>query len=265
MTSPLRSFAILPLVFIIVLKIVTPCIAAQKDLSCQRALVDNREMLTHDSYNRTRDADGYARMLGDTLLDDINSLGPNTHWLESGAGAAIAMQQFADGAWIDHQIIKARSDRLTALAFNRPESREIEILSQMRPLGQFRYLQGKYLEEYSFEEIGATDLITDVYGPFSYSADLDNVLRKYLELLNIGGKVYIFYDPQVLSINGNYDGIIEYIRSIPNIRVHFGPMNRGQAIRIEKFGQTQNSDIPELVLESFFSHAPPYRQYRIAP
>jgi hypothetical protein len=53
-----------------------------------------------------------------------------------------------------------------------------------------RYLTGKRLRNYSGEELGKFQIITDVYGGFSYTEDLSQFLEKVLSLLEIDGVFY---------------------------------------------------------------------------
>ena len=55
---------------------------------------------------------------------------------------------------------------------------------------RIRYLSGKRLRHYSPEELGKFQIITDVYGGFSYTEDLSRFLEKVLSLLEVGGVFY---------------------------------------------------------------------------
>ncbi len=55
---------------------------------------------------------------------------------------------------------------------------------------RIRYLSGKRLRYYSPEEIGKFQIITDVYGGFSYTEDLSVFLETVLSLLDIDGAFY---------------------------------------------------------------------------
>ena len=55
---------------------------------------------------------------------------------------------------------------------------------------RIRYLSGKRLRHYSGEELGKFQIITDVYGGFSYTEDLSVFIEKVLSLLEIGGVFY---------------------------------------------------------------------------
>jgi hypothetical protein len=52
------------------------------------------------------------------------------------------------------------------------------------------YLSGKRLREYSEDELGKFQIITDVYGGFSYSQDLSLFMEKTLSFLQTGGVFY---------------------------------------------------------------------------
>jgi SAM-dependent methyltransferase len=58
------------------------------------------------------------------------------------------------------------------------------------PGGKLRILSGKLFEEVS-DTLEKADLITDIFGIFSYAWDPMQVLQKYLDLLNVGGSIYI--------------------------------------------------------------------------
>jgi hypothetical protein len=56
--------------------------------------------------------------------------------------------------------------------------------------GRIRYLSGKRLRQYSREELGKFQIITDVYGGFSYTEDLSGFVERALSLLETGGVFY---------------------------------------------------------------------------
>ena len=53
-----------------------------------------------------------------------------------------------------------------------------------------RYLTGKRLRHYSTEELGKFQLITDVYGGFTYTEDLSQFVEKTLSFLEANGVFY---------------------------------------------------------------------------
>ena len=55
---------------------------------------------------------------------------------------------------------------------------------------RIRYLSGKRLRDYSPVELGKFQIITDVFGGFSYTEDLSRFVDKVLSLLEVGGGFY---------------------------------------------------------------------------
>ena len=53
---------------------------------------------------------------------------------------------------------------------------------------QYRF--GKRLSQYSTEELGTFQMITDVYGGFTYTDNLSRFVGKVLSLLDVGGAFY---------------------------------------------------------------------------
>jgi len=55
---------------------------------------------------------------------------------------------------------------------------------------QIQYFFGKRLRQYSLEELGKFQLITDILGGFSYTENLSQFMEKALALLEVGGSFY---------------------------------------------------------------------------
>ena len=56
--------------------------------------------------------------------------------------------------------------------------------------GQLEYLFNKRLREYSREELGRFQVITDVIGGFSYTEDLSQFMEKVLTFLEPNGSFF---------------------------------------------------------------------------
>ena len=85
------------------------------------------------------------------------------------------------------RVAKAR-----AVAMSIEDRRTDKWQQQAATLGDdhIRYLFGKSLRNYSREELGKFQIITDVYGGFSYTQDLSQFMEKVLSLLESGGVFY---------------------------------------------------------------------------
>ena len=79
-----------------------------------------------------------------------------------------------------------------AVAMSIEDRRTDKWRQQAASLGddRIRYLSGKRLRDYSREELGKFQIITDVFGGFSYTEDLSRFLEKVLSLLEVGGAFY---------------------------------------------------------------------------
>jgi hypothetical protein len=83
--------------------------------------------------------------------------------------------------------------RTAGLNYARPPDNVIDDLASQRGTVEFT---GKYAEDYLPEEIierlgGRVDLMTDVYGPLTYSSKIDDVLQLYGDVLDVGGQLHI--------------------------------------------------------------------------
>lgn len=86
-----------------------------------------------------------------------------------------------------------------------------------------KVLQGKYFDEIPDSEFEKADLITDMYGIFSYSHQKDEVLRRIIPKLKSDGEWMIYYGAQsectILKKNGEKQKLFEWLKSIPGIEV----------------------------------------------
>ncbi len=234
------------------------------DQTAELAKAHQRHKL--NQYNYHRSATLYLNDFGNQWLQDIKALTVDSHWLDAGAGSASAMKELAIGVRITPtETVQVKSRGLTALSIEQPYSLFVNELYGLNQQGrQFRYLSGRYLEDYRASEIGQVDLITDLYGPFAYTARIDLVLKKYLELLKIGGKAYIRFEPSKLTIDGNPNGLGEYLNHLGQ-KIEWIGINQPEAIRIEKIRNLSEHDIPELSLDHYQDGTPPRRYFRSLP
>ncbi|HRK03124.1 MAG TPA: hypothetical protein PLH57_10715, partial [Oligoflexia bacterium] len=100
--------------------------------------------------------------------------------------------------------------------------------------GRYRLFVGKYFSEVSNEDIGATDLITDLFGLIPYSVDPDTVLARYLTLSRREGVIYIadggprsqfLSESTVKKRDGRIVSFLDWMREIPGIRVQHRPQS----------------------------------------
>ena len=145
------------------------------------------------SYTANRGLSGYAEVLPAGFCDALSRLGNSERWLDIGAGEGQAILDYhapqgdAAAEKCGESGAKAR-----AVAISIEDRRTGKWKQQAASLGDdlMRYLSGKRLSQYSREELGTFQIITDVYGGFTYTQNLSRFVEKVLSLLEIGGAFY---------------------------------------------------------------------------
>jgi SAM-dependent methyltransferase len=144
-------------------------------------------------YITSRGLSDYAELLPTSFCDALGGLGSSDRWLDIGAGAGQAILDYYppddDAAPADKCGRSGAKARAVAMSI---EDRRKDAWHQLAAsLGErIRYLTGKSLRHYSVEELGKFHIITDVFGGFTYTADLSRFVDKVLGLLEVGGGFY---------------------------------------------------------------------------
>jgi hypothetical protein len=134
-----------------------------------------------------------VELLPSGFRDALRRLRSEDRWLDIGAGRGQAILDYYapeyDAAPCENCAPPSKA-RAVALSI---EDRRTDQWWQRAasPEGNgMRYLFGKRLGEYSREELGEFRVITDVYGGFSYTANLSLFLERVLGLLQTNGSFY---------------------------------------------------------------------------
>lgn len=145
-------------------------------------------------YVTTRSLASYAELLPAGFSDALRRLGPAERWLDIGAGGGQAiLDYYAPETDPARDKPRARSDdKARAVAMSIEDRRTDRWRQRAASLGgnQIQYFHGKRLREYAREEIGRFQIITDVFGGFSYTENLSRFLEKVLDLLEVNGGFY---------------------------------------------------------------------------
>jgi hypothetical protein len=220
------------------------------------------------SFTRGRDLGTYVEKLGPGFHAAIDAIGkrPNPHWLDSGGGEGIAVKEYLG-------LAKARNwpeVKITLLAYDTPARSE----------GLLNVLSGRYLEKIPDEEIAKTDIITDMFGPLSYSGQPHLVLQKYFNRLKDGGKAFIYLgagdqafgtNNTVVMADGRVVPFVDWLKTVPDldfeneVRHIVTPMREfdtATAIITKKAGQAVR--FPPLELIQYKDGMPPRMMFREA-
>jgi len=240
-----------------------------------------------EGYTTDRALADYAEMLASGFDGALAALGPRDRWLDIGAGEARAILEYYGPSYDRaHPARAGGKAQATAISI---EDRRTPLWYQTAaklPPGQIRYLHEKRLREYSQDEVGSFQLITDVIGGFSYTTDPSLFVERVLGLLAANGSFYTvlqdvrsesgdnrpyYRDSPFSSAIANADGseasFCSWLRSVSCVRVVCEP-KQGWRPPIEAFRITRVCDeieVPRLELVDFEASTPPGRQFRRLP
>ena len=166
----------------------------KEEFSKQEQIYQSRGEQTPDGYVIDRSLLSYAHTLSPAFDRALAALGPKDRWLDIGAGRGQAIIDYFD----------PRYDRMRYGGQERPDRKAravgISIEDRRTPAwhekaaslkaNQIQYFYSKRLREYSPEDLGKFQVITDVIGGFSYATDLTVFMEKVLALLEPNGNFF---------------------------------------------------------------------------
>lgn len=206
------------------------------------------ERVAKNKFVTNRHFEEYARDLHPDFKNSIANLTANQHWIDLGAGKATAQIDF-----LKSFANKNQAPQATAVAFKldrwfKPSSYE----------GKLKIEEGAY-ETMPTPTWKKADIITDVYGVLSYTANLSQALQKTIDLLNLEGELYLLVSPYAtqIKINNEHITLTQYLKSIEGLKVEEGTTTSQLKITKTK----NNIQIPPLELFRYTDQAPPLRTY----
>src|SRR5215470_16261614 len=165
-----------------------------EEITKQEKIYRSRGADVPGGYVTGRGLADYAELLPSGFCDALGRLRSSDQWLDIGAGEGQAILDYyapEDNAAPAGNCARPRG-QARAVAMSIEDRRTDKWQQQAASLGaeHIRYLSGKRLRQYSREELGKFQIITDVYGGFSYTEDLSLFLEKVLSFLDVGGVFY---------------------------------------------------------------------------
>lgn len=168
--------------------------AFNTEMSRQESIYRGKGEERVDGYTVDRSLLDYTHALGPAFDSALASLGPGDRWLDIGAGRAQAILDYYAPAheWIGAQERERSRAKAQAVALSIEDRRTPRWDQTVASLerNKIRYLHNKRLREYSAEELGRFQVITDVIGGFSYTEDLSRFVEKVLGLLELNGSFF---------------------------------------------------------------------------
>ena len=165
-----------------------------EEISKQEKIYRSRGADVPRGYVTDRGLSGYAELLPTGFCDALGRLGSSDRWLDIGAGSGEAILDYY--ARKDDEAAGKKcagdGDKARAVAMSIENRRTDQWRQQAASLDddRIRYLSGKRLRDYPSEELGKFQIITDVFGGFSYTEHLSLFVEKVMSLLEVGGSFY---------------------------------------------------------------------------
>jgi SAM-dependent methyltransferase len=238
------------------------------------------------SYTANRGLARYSEVLHSGFCDALGSLGGSDRWLDIGAGEGRAILDYYDAqAHAAPQKCSGSGPRASAVAISIEDRRTKDWNEKAASLGddRVRYLSGKHLREYSAEELGKFQLITDVYGGFTYTENLSRFVEKVLSLLEIGGSFYTvlpavhledgtdklgtWYKTELVDAASRPVKVCSWLKQTSCTKVSCETMKNAdeptQLIKVAKV--CSGVAVPRTDLVEYLAGSPPSRRFQLEP
>jgi hypothetical protein len=256
-----------------------------EEIAKQEKIYRSRGADVPRGYVTGRGLSDYAELLPAGFCDALGRLGSSDRWLDIGAGSGQAILDYY--APKDDEAAGKKcagvSDKARAVAMSIEDRRTDAWQQQAEQLGddRIRYLSGKRLREYSPEELGQFQIITDVFGGFSYTEHLFQFVDKVLSLLEVGGNFYtlvpgvhlehgkdklgILYLTELEDAAGRPEKVCSWLKKTTCAQVTCeskGDWKRPtELIKIQKV--CSDTSVPRMKLVEFEAGYPPSRRFQL--
>ena len=243
---------------------------------------------TPSGYTIDRGLAEYTGALPTGFVGSLANLGPTDRWLDIGAGEGLAILDYYTSEYDQKHVEghERRGKKARAVALSIEDRRTARWRQRAASLeaNQIQYLINKRLREYSREELGKFQLITDVVGGFSYTENLALFMEKVLGFLELNGSFYTLlqdvhaenetnqphypgspYLTEIVNVDGTEMRVCTWLKSISCVQVtcEFKPRWRPpiEAFRVQKV--CEDTKVPPLATVHYESGTPPERRFRL--
>lgn len=236
-------------------------------------------------YVTDRGLTDYAELLPTGFCEALGGLGSSDRWLDIGAGSGQAILDYyasTDPQPADKKCA-GRGGKAGAVAMSIEDRRTDQWRDLAASLGdeRLKYVSGKRLREYSPEELGKFQMITDVFGGFSYTEHLYQFVDKVLSLLEVGGHFYtlvpgvhledgkeklgILYLTELEDAAGRPEKVCSWLKKTACAQVtcesKAGWKRPTELIKIRKV--CSETSVPRMKLLEFEAGYPPARRFQL--
>ena len=288
-TAP-TSLAIVIVVGLLGLKVVWPQESAppriDEEIAKQEKIFQRRGADVPRGYITNRGLSGYAELLPSAFCDALGRLGSSDRWLDIGAGAGQAILDYhavERDASSDQQCVRpGPKARAVAISIENRETDKWRERAARLGHDRIRYLSGKRLRQYSPSELGNFQIITDVFGGFTYTDDLSGFVERVLRLLEVGGGFYTllpgvhleggdklgtWYLTELENAAGRPEKVCSWLKKISCVQVICESKSDWkrptELISVRKV--CSETAVPRMKLVEFAAGYPPDRRFQLEP
>ncbi len=165
-----------------------------EELSKQDQIYKSRGEQRPDGYVIDRSLLSYIYTLPPGFGRALAMLGAKDRWLDIGAGRGQAVLDYfagkTDAMNADLPVRVEDKAQVVAISIEDRRTPLWQQAASILPSDQMSYLFGRPLREYSPQELGRFQVITDVIGGFSYSLNISLFMEKVLGILDLNGDFY---------------------------------------------------------------------------
>ena len=239
------------------------------------------------SYTANRGLLDYAEVLPSGFCDALGRLGSSDRWLDIGAGEGQAILDYytQQGEAASAEKCYTSGPKARAVAISIEDRRTDKWKQQGASLGDDRiqYLSGKRLRQYLPDELGKFQIITDVYGGFTYTENLSRFLEQVLSLLEIGGAFYTvlpavhledgtdklgtWYKTELVDATSRPVKVCSWLRQTTCTKISCeSKTDWDEPTQLIKIGKVcSDVAVPRTNLVEYMAGAPPSRRFQMAP
>ncbi len=221
------------------------------------------QRLIKSNFNTFRDVAAYEHHLYGLikLLNRLDSV-EGSEWIDLGSGKNLAIASY-------FSIYKSEERsklHATGITYRIPIDRGFNHI--LPDEGNFKSIVGRFFEDIPISELPKADIITDVFGPLSYSTHrFREALILAITILKDQGVLYInngALDLDALTwffYNGEKLNLFEFLSTIEGLNIAESAV--GVGIKITKTSKFDINSIPNFELLESNDGSPPFRIYKV--
>ncbi len=259
-----------------------------KEMSEQARIYQTRGDVVPVGYVIDRSLLAYNLNLLPGFRQSLAGLAPSQRWLDIGAGEGQAILDYYGERYdaMNKEGRERRGSKAQSVAVSIEDRRMPvwhETATKLEP-GKIRYLFGKTLSDHAPGELGKFDLVTDVFGGFSYTPRISRFMERTLSLLELNGVYYTLlidvnpetgatqparqpsaFQTQIINPDGSELKVCAWLKRIACVEVQCEAESKLQTLaeryRIRKI--CNDVVVPALESVHFVAGTPPAREFRL--